>query len=549
MKIQFPSRDFDDGVAAVCSGLASEDQARALNELLRSDGRALDEYILRAELHARLASDSDLFAPTAPDTGDLSESGPTPPQGLSRPTFIRRSARRKSIWVVAVAASLAAVVLGVWSWRVLQAPSKAVATSRAVAMLNQTVDARWATSAQDPQSGAPLEPGWLNLEAGLAQVVFYNGARVAIEGPAEVKLVSPSQAYCRRGKITADVPPQALEFRIDTPHGTASDLGAAFGLEVTERRTELHVFRGEVTLQAAAGNPDHALKEGSGAVIESGGASHRIAADRAAFASLFDLKAKSLAAMALRIDHWRRSGQRLNSSPSLLARFDFDQEGSTSWQLRNLSEWPVATGEATIVGCQWGEGRWPAKRGLEFQSVSDRVRINVPGEFEAVTLSAWARVQGLDRRLNSLFMCDGFDPGTLHWLIRSDGVLGLTVVGEGAGNFQIVASARELTLDQLGMWLHLAVVVDGPAGVATHYVNGRPVGESVLRIEPPYRIGAAELGNWNGKGFPKDDPFMIRNFSGAMDEFCLFSRALSPREIRALYAQGRPEMEAVALRE
>src|SRR6059058_2486386 len=75
---------------------------------------------------------------------------------------------------------------------------------------------------------------------------------------------------------------------------------------------------------------------------------------------------------------------------------------------------------------QWVEGRWPDKHALEFRSVSDRVRLSVPGEFESLTLAAWVRVQGLDRQFNSLFMCDGFKAETLHWLIRKDGVLGLT---------------------------------------------------------------------------------------------------------------------------
>jgi hypothetical protein len=38
-----------------------------------------------------------------------------------------------------------------------------------------------------------------------------------------------------------------------------------------------------------------------------------------------------------------------------------------------------------------------------------------------------------------------------------------------------------------------------------------------------------------------DDPFHIRNFSGVMDEFCLFSRALSDDEIGALYVDGKPQ--------
>ena len=63
MKIAFPSREFDEAVAAVCHGSVSDEEARALNELLGSDGAARDEYILRLELHSRLASEPDLFVP------------------------------------------------------------------------------------------------------------------------------------------------------------------------------------------------------------------------------------------------------------------------------------------------------------------------------------------------------------------------------------------------------------------------------------------------------------------------------------------------------
>jgi hypothetical protein len=55
------------------------------------------------------------------------------------------------------------------------------------------------------------------------------------------------------------------------------------------------------------------------------------------------------------------------------------------------------------------------------------------GDFQALTLSAWVCIKGLDRQFNSLFMGDGFEPGTIHWLIRNDGVLGLTVFGPGSG--------------------------------------------------------------------------------------------------------------------
>src|SRR5437899_10895205 len=65
MKISFPSPEFDDTVAAVCHGSATDVEMSALNMLLRNDPGARDEYLLRIELHSRLASDPDLFSQAA----------------------------------------------------------------------------------------------------------------------------------------------------------------------------------------------------------------------------------------------------------------------------------------------------------------------------------------------------------------------------------------------------------------------------------------------------------------------------------------------------
>jgi hypothetical protein len=322
------------------------------------------------------------------------------------------------------------------------------------------------------------------------------------------------------------------------------DLGTAFGLDVKDRRTELHVFKGSVEFQPSAGTKQH-LKQGAGAVSESSRPPTLITADPAAFASLFDLQFKTSAAGVLRHEEWRAASKQLDDDPSLLVHFDFEQADTSDWRLRNASGRKNAAPDATIIGCQWTEGRWPDKQALEFRSVNDRVRLSVPAEFESLTLTAWVRVQGLDRQFNSLFMCDGFEAGTLHWLIRKDGVLGLTAIGSGHGDVQIVPSPPVLTLDQYGMWLHLAAVLDGRARRVVHYMNGVPIREKALKISPPFRIGAAELGNWNASGFRDNDPSLIRNFSGVMDEFCLFSRALNTDEIRALYSVGKPQPDPV----
>jgi hypothetical protein len=524
LKIAFPSREFDDAVAAVCNGLVSEEQARALNETLRSDPAARDEYILRVELHSRLAADPDLFASASADA----------------PLPVDFSPRGKTAWALGLAACAAIIAIVLWRPAPAPAPKEKPAISKAVAMLNRTVEAHWMAGTEPARLGAPLEPGWLRLESGLAQIVFYSGARVVIEGPAEFQLISANDASCRRGRVLADIPPQARGFRIATPQTSMTDLGTSVGLSVNESRTELHVFAGSVRSQNGL------VRQGSAAVVESSGIVRQMAANAKEFSSLLDVREKSVAAEAERYEQWRAASSRIDSDPSLIVHFDFERLMPSGWQLPNSAVNRAVDSDAVIVGCQRGAGRWPGKRSLEFQSVSDRVRLNVPGEFESMTLTAWICVKGLDRKVNSLFMCDGFRPGTVHWLLLNDGVSGLTVIGANPGHHQIVTGPPILPLDKFGIWLHLAVALDGQGRRVVQYLNGVPIDDQSLRIAPPFRIGPAELGNWNAKGFPEDDPFMIRNFSGAIDEFCLFNRALDAEEIRALYAQGKPQGGALA---
>lgn len=553
MNIDFPSSGFDEAVAAVCHGTVSEEQARALNALLRQDVGARDEYLFRLELHSRLASEPDLFAGAMMDAVQTAHESCNPPprQTASDPTLAHRSSSRKKVRAIALAAGLALAVAGWWALGFRHEPQTHLetqegdrlgTTSTAVAMLNRVADVEWMSGTEAPGLGAPIEPGWLKIQSGLVQIVFYSGARVAIQGPAELEILSANEAICRRGRLIAEVPPQARGFRIGTPELSVSDLGTSFGLEVFKGRTELHVFSGAVAMQSATGDYKKELREGSGVVVADSGSAHPLQADPEAFAMLFELQVRSRASEAERHDQWRAASRRLNDDPSLCVHLDFETATDSEWQLRNLGFGSRSLPNATTVGCQWTHGRWPGKRALEFQGVSDRVRLTVPGSFESLSVATWVRVQGLDRTINSLFMCDGFVPGTIHWLIRNDGVLGLTVIGDDADPFQIVASPPVITLDQFGMWLHLAVVLDGEAGRVTQYVNGLPVHEEELTIAPPFHIGPAELGNWHARGFSGDDPFLIRNFSGAMDEFLLFGRALGSEEVRDLYYVGKPEL-------
>ena len=536
MKIAFPSREFEDAVAAVCHGLAGDEQMRALNELLRTDVGARDEYIVRVELHSRLSSDPSVFAVSGGTTTAEAPTQNMPGKDHRKPAPMSTGG---AAWPLALAACLTLLaVAGFAYWH--EHSGTRETTSTAVAVLASTADAQWRQPSDLCPVGAALEPGWLRLKSGLAQVVFYSGARVVIEGPADLRLISPQEAYCSSGLASAQVPPQARGFRMGTPRMSVVDPGTEFGVEVKNSGTQLHVFKGEVKFQVQAA-PKQNLLAGDAVEVDDAEAIRTIPIEPALFAKAFELQQRSLAMQGVRRQQWRAANARLNADPSLLVHFDFENSDPAEWMVHNEASQNAAVPDATLVGGQWTEGRWPQKHALEFRSLSDRVRLNVPGEFDAVTFAAWVNVEGLDRPFNSLFMADGFSQGKIHWQIRNGGELDLGIQGPTREECQIFASPAVVGPEQFGRWMHLAVVIDGIGKQVTHYVNGVAVSRHPLKLEPPFLIGDAELGNWNPGKAPKTAPYFIRHFSGVMDEFALFKRALSEQEIARLYSDGNPQ--------
>ena len=193
--------------------------------------------------------------------------------------------------------------------------------------------------------------------------------------------------------------------------------------------------------------------------------------------------------------------------------------------------------DGAIVGAVWSNGRWPGRQALEFNRVSDRVRLDIPGEFESITLATWVRFDGLPNKNNSLLMADGWEPGEFHWQVGNDGTAILGVQSSPKSRGAHYHGYAAVTPGRFGRWMHLAVVYDGEARVVRHFVNGRPISEQPTEFDTPLRIGEAEIGNWNLASHRNNTP--IRFLHGALDDLMLFTRPLDSGEIERLYEQSR----------
>jgi hypothetical protein len=385
-----------------------------------------------------------------------------------------------------------------------------------------------------------------NLGYRFAHIEFYSGATVILEGPADFKLISRSEAYCTRGRLRATVPAQAQGFAIKTPAVNLVDRGTEFGLAVgTGDPTEVHVFQGKVELHEPAPVPDGpppALTTGQSVRLDGPDAAGRpIPSNPARFLTAQAVARRSTEELQRRHQAWLAASAALRQDPSLVAYYTFQHDADRPWDRTLADQAPGPAHDGTVVGCEWGTGRWPGKQGLEFRQVSDRVRVHIPGEFDSITLAAWVRVDALPNRNNALLLTDGWEPGDVHWQIGDGGRLVLGVQGNmtARGSGAHYHAYDVFTPERLGKWTHLAVVYDRAAGVVTHYVDGLPA--SALSITPTaptaLRIRDATIGNWNIASLQNDCP--VRYLSGCMDELMLFARPLSGVEIQRLYAEGR----------
>ena len=116
---------------------------------------------------------------------------------------------------VAAAAGVALVGAGIVAARIggsirPQRQFTAVAakpTTGGIAWLVNAQDCRWAGQEQKPSRD--MQAGkFLRLERGLAEIEFDQGARVILQGPAGLQLISASSALLRYGVLTARVPLQ-----------------------------------------------------------------------------------------------------------------------------------------------------------------------------------------------------------------------------------------------------------------------------------------------------------------------------------------------------
>ncbi len=516
-------------------GLLSNLEFNELQETLKTDAEA------RREFRRYLNLDTALYDQIE---GDQLVSGNILWQSMQQGKPVSKSSQRTIFQRMALpmAASLVAGILVWWVQSAANRPAEET-MHQGFAILTRTIDAEWHSDDSEHREGQVLPPGHLRLKSGLAQVEFFSGATLILQGETDLEIISTSEARCLSGKIRAHVPPAARGFVLRTPKGDIVDLGTDFAVDISDAKSQVHVFEGEIEVHQKE-QKTKSFKTGQGFELASRTPTSQ-APEPGSFVSVANLDGRSDLSGRSRFEKWQSYSQKLRKDPRLIAYYTFDQPRSWNRTLKNeaLSGSEL---DGAIVGAKKVNGRWPGrKNALEFKPTGSRTRVFIPDKFASLSFVCWARVDSLDRHYNALFLSDSFQPGELHWQIRNDGKLMLSIMhaaGKKGGN-RTYFSPPIWDMTMSGQWIHLASVYDTKTQTVAHYVNGKSVSnEKVIpeRQIQTTRIGAGEIGNWGLPLRPDDPWFAIRNLNGAIDEFAIFSAALGTEEIYKMYRIGKP---------
>jgi hypothetical protein len=258
--------DLKDLIDDYLAGLLDEAGMSRLEERLRADAAGRHYFIrycrlhtdLHLEVRARQVGERALRALAG--AGDVA-----PPRA-------RRLLASLPVKLLA-AAALVLLCVGVGWWL---ATRPGAAEPQEVAWLVNAQNCQWAEDTEP--TGAMRAGTVLRVERGLAEIHFRSGARVVLEGPAGLELLSANGARLLHGKLSAKVPEPAIGFEVLSPQGKVVDLGTEFGVSVgDDGATDVRVFVGQVKA-SAGGDPvsltanQSARLDGAGVTVQRGGA-------------------------------------------------------------------------------------------------------------------------------------------------------------------------------------------------------------------------------------------------------------------------------------
>jgi len=250
----------------LCDERLTDDEAQELAELLATSDSVRRRYVEAMQLCVELANWSEAAGPVSLPYPAAKETSKRPRRAPGN-AFNKASAPLRRVswlrpWLSWGAAAATLVAVSLFGWNRLGHDDSGIAHRDGAAALERqkpsrpekfvahvveiTPDARWDDDLRPREFLMRLREGdKLHLLSGLAQLEFYSGARIILQGPSEFTPTGPARGTLESGRLTGKV--DGGKFQLITPTAKVVDLGTEFGVTVRPSSdTDVCVFDGEV---------------------------------------------------------------------------------------------------------------------------------------------------------------------------------------------------------------------------------------------------------------------------------------------------------------
>ena len=402
--------------------------------------------------------------------------------------------------------ALAFMVLLIWSMYLSLFPPKqddfsfgAALKPPTPAVMTDVADVQWTGNA--PKLGEPLSPGALAFESGTIELLFYNGVRSIIEGPADLVLLGENQLFCRQGKWSVTVPPSGVGFEIQTPHATIRDLGTQFFAAVDAEKCDVHVLKGSVELKDLTGKKT-VFKTDQAGLTRIGANLVRATTAPEHYVTKTEMRKRS-------DDHLRRHPPPVRTALEPILSVDFSQNPPEG---------------VSVYSCSRVSGRSSEHGAFLFDNFNSRIRLPSLGKLTSFSVLIDMKVNRLSDT-HPILMSSGSERGGLIWNIVPSGAILFGIRQQTTAEKKMFETPVVFTDNMIGQWMQLGLSVDKSRGEMSVYLNGDKISVAKLSNVDSVDLNALDIGNWKLRT-------NVAHLHGAVESVLIFDSALELSEIR-----------------
>lgn len=429
--------------------------------------------------------------------------------------------------VISVIILIFFLITGLFFWLEKEELDPASNSPLFMARVSEVINPVWADHSMVYKRGQLIDGQSLfSLRSGLVQLMMNNGTSLIMEGPIELSVGSPMNAFCQSGKVSVRVSDEAKGYELSTPFGSVIDRGTEFFVDVGINESHTQVLKGKVDINRQ-GFGSIPLIEGSEISFQRD-KKETINSIRKPLGLSLDhfIQLASLHQQELKTQREARE-EELDRSLNLIARFSGNDQHNQIIPNASIQGKNICT-SLQLTNCGTGSGSLDHTRSIQFERRQSKGAFTLNGKYQSLTFTVSLRLSKLSDQGEMILSSDKFleEPGTCQWKILGSGEICLFLTDPDKRQFSFRTDPCIYNRD-CNTWLHLAVVLDEKEKTITHYRDGLPVKTLPWTNVFPLILNNTTVGNIQNESLV----LLNRCFNGAIEELQIWDRALTREEI------------------